>query len=675
MRLLLGVFLIFGASAILLMSDRGRPPGKQGNDRSGLHSDDKVWSVALFQHVSQPTLDETARGVLAGLSASGYQDQKTIQLKRFNAEADSATSVAIANEIANGNFDLVITLTTPSLQAMATANKAAQVSHVFGAVSDPVAAGVGIKRADPLDHPSNMVGLGTMQPVAEAFQLARRLSPDLKRVGVAWNASEANSEACTRLARQVCGDLGIELIEANVENSAAVREAVASLISRGVEAIWIGGDVTVLAAVEAVLGPAQTAGIPVFSNIPGTAERGVLFDVGADYYQVGGRVGQIASQVLGGESPALMPVEYDAPPQFWLNEVALKAVRGQWSVPADVDAKADVKITASGVNRLHPFVEPKAVSPKRTKKAVSNANISLVLYNENVVVEETYAGFIEGLKEAGLIEGHNLSVKTRNAQGDIATLSAICDELNGDSSDLVVSLSTPALQAAIRKVDRKPLVFGLVLDPIAAGAGKTFEDHGSLVTGTYLDFPFDAVARSIQEIIPNAKRVGTLYTPGELNSVISRDRFTKALKGVNLELVSASITSASDVIEAVQNLNQSRIDVFFQISDSLCNASFPAISGACLGAKMPLFCFAPDQVKQGAVVAIGMDYRDHGRELGKLTSEVLSGINPGKIPFRGYSSLRKAVNLDNARRIGFNLPEKWVQQVDVVFPDKPSKNH
>jgi putative tryptophan/tyrosine transport system substrate-binding protein len=327
LRLSLGVVMIAAASAVLLLTDKG-------SQRAGLNPSDtnaagpqRVFSVALFQHVSQPIIEEGAKGVIAGLAAAGYQDGDTIRLRRFNAEGDAATSNTIALELVGGEYDLIVTLSTLSLQAVAAANRDAKVPHVFGMVSDPVAAGVGIARDDPMKHPPYMVGLGTMQPVAEAFRMARKLAPKLARVGVAWNPSEANSEACTKIARSVCLELGIELLEANVDNTAGVREAVASVIGRGAEAIWIGGDVTVLASIDSVIGPARSAGIPVFSNIPGCGARGTLFDLGADYYQVGGKVGELAGRVLGGESPASLPVLYEVPAELWINRVALENLK------------------------------------------------------------------------------------------------------------------------------------------------------------------------------------------------------------------------------------------------------------------------------------------------------------------------------------------------------------
>ncbi len=232
LRLWLAVALILAASAVLLLTDRQRKTGGAGSSGVGAASPVKLRSIALFQHVSQATLEEGAQGVFAGLEQSGYQQGRTLAVRRYCAEGDAATANTIAREIIGGDAELVITLSTPSLQSIAAANRDAKRLHVFGMVSDPVVAGVGISRDDPRKHPPYMVGLGTMQPVAEVFKLARRLDPSLKKVGVAWNPSEANSEACTKVARAVCKELGIELLEANVDGSAAVREAVGSLIGR-----------------------------------------------------------------------------------------------------------------------------------------------------------------------------------------------------------------------------------------------------------------------------------------------------------------------------------------------------------------------------------------------------------------------------------------------------------
>jgi ABC-type uncharacterized transport system substrate-binding protein len=667
LRLWLATFLIVVASAVLLLTDRERPPGRAGSSRTGSGAPSRIRSVALFQHVSQATLEEGARGVLAGLAESGYPEGRSIRIRRYNAEGDAATSNTIARAIIGGDDELVITLSTPSLQAVAGANREAKRPHVFGMVSDPIAAGVGIARDDPRKHPPYMVGLGTMQPVAEGFRMARRLAPGLARVGVAWNPSEANSEVCTKIARAVCKELGIELLEANVDGTAAVREAVSALVGRGAEAVWVGGDNTVLSSLDAVIGPARAAGVPVFTNIPGCAARGALFDLGADYYRVGQSVGRLAGRVLDGESPADMPILYEVPPEFWINRPALAALSGGWSFPPEIDAQADVVVEKGGAVRRHPRAEvaaraPEVSGPSRTWK------VGLAGYSESPLLDEVIDGLRRGLKESGLVEGKDYTTTYRNAQGDIATLNALLDEMGGNETDLLVSISTPALQAALRKVDRKPIIFAGVLDPIAAGAGKSDSDHRANVIGAYLAFPYAPMARAVREVLPRARRVGTLFAPGEVNSVLARQRFEEPLKSEGLELVSLPVNGPTEVSDAALTLCQSGIDVVCQISDNLSNSSFPAIARACETAKTPLFTFSPALVKAGAVLGLGTDFAENGHEAGQLAAEVIRGAEPSRIPFRATTQTRRSVNLDNARRFGVSIPAEWVTTADEVIP-------
>ncbi|MBM3813298.1 MAG: hypothetical protein FJW20_16860 [Acidimicrobiia bacterium] len=170
---------------------------------------------------------------------------------------------------------------------MANANQAGAVKHVFGIVADPPGAGVGISRSNPLEHPKHLVGIGTFLPVKPAFELARTLNPALRTVGVVWNPGESNSEAFTKQARQVCGELGLNLLEATIENSSAVSEAATSLVARGADALWVGGDVTVMVAIDTVVAAARKGGIPVFSIVPPMVDRGAIFDYGANFYEVG----------------------------------------------------------------------------------------------------------------------------------------------------------------------------------------------------------------------------------------------------------------------------------------------------------------------------------------------------------------------------------------------------
>jgi ABC-type uncharacterized transport system substrate-binding protein len=323
------LLLLAGASALLLATDRA------GARRS-------LPAVAVLQQVSTAVLDDADRG---------YVDGKTVNIRRYNAEGDLAQANAIAREIAGGPFDVALTSSTPSLQALATANARGRVMHVFAAVADPFSAGVGLDRRDPLVHPRHLVGYGSLAPVDATFGILRRINPAVRTVGVAHNPAESNSRRFMELARASCRARGIALLEAAVENSSGVIEAIQATIARGAEVIFVPGDTTVSSVIDPVVATAAKAGLPVFTVVPGKPDRGTLFDVGFDFREVGLLAGRTAGDLLAGADPATMPIGETAreiPPRLTLNIAAPGYDRNRWRVPDELLAQARVIVDDHG---------------------------------------------------------------------------------------------------------------------------------------------------------------------------------------------------------------------------------------------------------------------------------------------------------------------------------------
>jgi putative ABC transport system substrate-binding protein len=230
---------------------------------------------------------------------------------------------------------------------VARANQDGKVKHIFGVVADPLAARVGINPTNPYDHPKWMVGIGTFMPVGELLEMARRLNPRLRSVGLPWNPAEANSQSYTRAARESAHRLGINLLEGNVENSTVVGEVTDSLVARGAEAILMTGDNTISIAADTVIASARKAHIPVMATSPESVGKGALFAMGADYYRVGRQIGDLAARVLSGEDTATLPILYQIPKTFLINRRVLAQLRDTWVFPPDVLAEAkDVTATS-----------------------------------------------------------------------------------------------------------------------------------------------------------------------------------------------------------------------------------------------------------------------------------------------------------------------------------------
>ncbi|MHB8898041.1 MAG: ABC transporter substrate binding protein, partial [Thermoguttaceae bacterium] len=532
-RILLSLVLLGAGATTLLLSDLRSRRSKE--DNAGPPPKRRV---AILKHASNRLLDELEGGVLERLAAAGYRDGERLSLRRFSAEGDLTTANAIAREVTDGSYDLVITISTLSLQCVANANKDGRVIHVFGGVTDPVGAGVGVRRMDSTDKPAWLTGIGSFQPVDEIFREARVLWPGLKKVGVVWNPTERNSEICVLKARQVCSGLGVELLEANVEQSKDVGEAAQSLIERGVEAFWTGIDVTVLNATAVLCETALKARMPVFSNTTGQVQDGTLFDLGANYAEVGQRVGELAASILDGADPATIAITNFMPERVMLNRRVLTQMRDPWRFPDELTGRAALVVGEDGLaeKQVRPSEPPAqaaklAAEPRAAAPAASAPprkwRIQQVSYSESVMLDDSMRGFHDGLKEAGLSEGKDYTLRTLSAQGDMAALGSLFDSAETTGTDLYVVYSTPTLQTALQKVRSRPVVFTMVADPFAAGAGKSDSEHAANVTGVYTQGPYRELVALLRKYFPQIRRIGTLFCPAEVNSVSNKEMLVR----------------------------------------------------------------------------------------------------------------------------------------------------
>ena len=644
-RMSLGVLLIAAASSVLLFSDWNQRRSGRG----------ALPRVAIFQHASQPVLDEGVEGTLAALSALGFRDGETISLQHFNAENDLPTANAIATQLTNGEYDMVITASTLSMQTVANANQAGRTKHVFGIVADPFGAGVGVSRENPLDHPPHMVGVGSFIDPADGFRLAKKeLYPALQSVGIVWNTAESNSEAFTKAARVVCEELGVTLLEANIDNSSGVLEAASSLVARGAEALFLTGDVTVLVATDSVVSAAQKGRIPVFSIIPPSVTKGALFDYGANFYEIGYEVGELAAKVLNGADMTKIPVTNSVPPKIAVNRTVLAGLKDPWVLPAELVAKADVVVDETG---LHDKTAREATpAPGRTYK------LGVVYFAPEEGADSCLKGLFDGLDELGFKEGENLEVRRAHAQAEIANIPALLQNYDNQDVDLIVTLTTPCLTGACATVRNKSVVFTYVYDPIAAGAGTSRSDHLAHVTGVGSFPPVGDTIDLIQQLIPDVQSVGTLYNSSEANSRkvvgVARDLFKE--RGIGLEEVTVAATS--EVLQAAQVLTHRGVQALWVTGDNTAIQGFDAIARAALDANLPLIINDPEFVGKGALAAVGLGWYESGYGASLLVAKVLTGANPKDLPFEEVAVKKVVLNHEIARQLGVTFPSELLEE-------------
>lgn len=292
--------------------------------------------------------------------------------------------------------------------------------------------------------------------------------------------------------------------------------------------------------------------------------------------------------------------------------------------------------------------------------------LDLVGFVESPLDEEVQQGILDGLREQGITEGRDFEIRIGYAQGDMPTLNSLIDRAVSAGSDMLVALSTPALQVAIRKTESIPIVFASAC-PVQAGAGESFEKHLPNVTGVSTMADFEEMVKIIRECLPDARRIGTLFNPGEANSVILKEAMDSAFGEGDLGLVAVPVMAASDLVDATTVLLAKSVDAICPVPDNANNAGFAAIVTRARQAKKPLFCFSAALTTDGgAAVGVSRDLTRAGKDMASLAARIMRGENPEAMPFALVSGTWVTVNLENARLYGLTVPPPLLKRANEV---------
>ncbi|GAB4556003.1 MAG: ABC transporter substrate-binding protein [Geothermobacteraceae bacterium] len=259
----------------------------------------REYVVSFNQIVEHPALDAVRQGVKDELKAQGL----SVAYHDHIAQGNIATANLIARQILGEKPDVVVPIATPTAQACAQAIR--DIPIVFATVSDPVGAGL----VKDLQHPGgHITGTTDMSPVGRQLDLILSFLPEAKRIGVIYNAGEANSVTIVKVLRDVAARRGLSVEEATVSTSAGVTQAARSLVGR-TDAVYIPTDNTVVSAIEAIVKVGWQNRLPIFAADTDSVARGAIAAMAVDYYRMGRQTGEMVARVLKGGNPAQMPVE------------------------------------------------------------------------------------------------------------------------------------------------------------------------------------------------------------------------------------------------------------------------------------------------------------------------------------------------------------------------------
>lgn len=254
-------------------------------------------------------------------------------------------------------------------------------------------------------------------------------------------------------------------------------------------------------------------------------------------------------------------------------------------------------------------------------------------------------GFIEGLKQEGFVEGENLEIDFKSAQNDMTLAEQIAQTFASSGKDLVCGVATPSAQTLYAAcLERNiPVVFNAVSDPVIAKLAKSETEPQKGISGVSDRLPVKEQLMLIRELLPEAKKIGILYTTSEDNSVSTIETY-KALAGeFGFEIVTKGIGTEAEISQAIDALLP-EVDCISNMTDNTVVNNLALLLQKAGEKNIPVFGSEEEQVKNGCIACAGLDYFKLGIQAGVMAAKVLNGTDISTLPFETIKESKITIN-------------------------------
>lgn len=257
----------------------------------------------------------------------------------------------------------------------------------------------------------------------------------------------------------------------------------------------------------------------------------------------------------------------------------------------------------------------------------------------------------------GYVDGENCVIKFVNAQGDMANLPTIMQNLKSENVDVVVAITTPVAQAALSLTPETPVIFSAISDPVGANVVKALDDTSNNVTGTSDPVKVKQIIDMALTVNSEAKTVGYIYNAGEANSVSNLSILEEYAKEKGLKVETATISVSSE-LQTASSVIASKVDFIFVPTDNTVAEAMPILAAEGIKANIPVYVGADSMVMDGGFATVGIDYSDLGKETANMVDKVLKGTPVSDIPVETFdSNLSIYVNKKTQEALGITLPD------------------
>ncbi len=284
--------------------------------------------------------------------------------------------------------------------------------------------------------------------------------------------------------------------------------------------------------------------------------------------------------------------------------------------------------------------------------------IGIIQYMSHPSLDNCYNGIISALENSGI--EYTVDYQTGSSSSADADCTNFAKNMVAANYDMIIAIATPAAKAAFAATDDTeiPVIFCAVSDPIAAGLVESMEAPGYICTGTSDVLDLEAQVAIIKAMQPDVKSIGILYTSSEDNSITNLKNFKSVCDKENIEIVATAVQGASDIPSAAEEL-ASKVDCINNFTDNNVVNNLSVVLSAADKYGIPVYGSEEEQVVNGCLASVSIDYVALGKVTGEMAVEVLNGADASAMPVKTITEATPVINSSVLKKLGLSIPEGY----------------
>jgi putative ABC transport system substrate-binding protein len=291
------------------------------------------------------------------------------------------------------------------------------------------------------------------------------------------------------------------------------------------------------------------------------------------------------------------------------------------------------------------------------------------LGNSSSIESQRVAAFVQRLRELGWIDGRNLAIEYRWAEGRNERYAEAAAELVRLKVDIIVTVATPATLAAKQATTIIPIVFGAATDPIGTGLVQSLARPGGNVTGlsNQISDTSGKKLEFLREIVPSLRRLAILANPGNPAVLLDVVETQAAARKLGLEVTTSEVRRAEDITPAFDALVEAHADALYVCTDPLLNTYRIRVNTLALAARLPTMHGLREYVEAGGLMSYGPNLPDLLRRAADFVDKILRGAKPADIPVEQPTKFDLVINLTTAKALGLTVPQSLLASADEAI--------